>query len=160
MVFIHWEIIDEFDKEVVNWEWVCLLFLNNQSLCQVRDECGMFPLHYACYHNTPLWAIRFFVMIWPEAMEKFVTLADNSAGVIDSDVTMLEIACEVGVPDATISYLAQTTRQLHLPMPKWPAEILMEMNRNVALVESIYDQWYWCRYEDIFRSHKEGSCDK
>ena len=128
MVFIHWEILDEFDTKVVNWERVCLLFLNNQALCQVRDEWGMFPLHYACYCNAPLWAIKFFVRIWPEAMEKFVPLTDNYAGVIDSDCTMLEITCSFGVPDETISFLAQTTHQLHLPMPKWPAEILMEMN--------------------------------
>ena len=161
MVFVHWAIIDEFDKEFVNWERVCLLFHNNPSLCQVRDEHDMFPLHYACYRNAPLWAIKFFVRIWPEAMAKFVTLADNSAGVIDSDVTALEIACDVNAPDETISYLAATTRQLGLTIPKWPGEFLMEMNRNIDVVKTVTDEneWTWC--EHIFRPQKgDRSYDK
>ena len=112
------EILDEFDKEVINWQWVCLLFHANQALCRVRDEYGMFPLHYACYQNAPLYAIQFFVRIWCEAMKEVVPISNTSTGV-SNDWTALELACDVDAPLEVIHYLMQTTCHLGLDITNW-----------------------------------------
>ena len=89
MVFIQWAILHEFGKEEIDWEWVCLLFNTDRSLCRVRDDYGMFPLYYACYRNVLLLAIQFFVRIWCEAMKEVIPIRDNSTGV-SNDWTALE----------------------------------------------------------------------
>ena len=74
MESIQWDHLDVFDKEIINWQQVCMFFHNNQALCQVRDDWGMLPLHYACYQNAPLWAIKFFIRIWSEGMKEVVLI--------------------------------------------------------------------------------------
>ena len=71
MEFIQSKIPNEFNKEIINWQWVCMLFQNNQPLCWVRDDWGFFPLHYTCYQNAPLESIQFFIRIWPQAMGRW-----------------------------------------------------------------------------------------
>ena len=105
MVFAQWEICHEFDKEVIDWHWLCLLFHANQALCRVRDDNSMFPLHYACYQTAPLWAIQFFVRIWCEAMVEVVPISDTSTGV-SGDWTALELVCDADAPLEVINYLA------------------------------------------------------
>ena len=119
----------------------------------------MLPLHYACYWNAPLWAIQFFVRIWSEGMKEVVPIFDESTGVC-KDCTALEIACDASAPDEVISYLAQTTHQLGLPISNWPGESLMEMNQNINVVKTVSDksEWTWC--EHMFHPQKEGSYHK
>ena len=81
MVYIQREILAEFEKEVINWQRVCLLFNLDQGLCRVRDEYNMFPLHFACYQNAPLWAIKFFIRINPEILHERVLIIHTLSGV-------------------------------------------------------------------------------
>ena len=139
MVFVQWEIFHEFDKEVIDWQWVCLLFNRNQALCRVRDDYGMFPLHHACYWNAPLWAIQFFVRIWCEAMKEVVPISDTSTGV-SGDWTPLELACDADAPLEMIHYLTQTTCHLSLDITNWAGSIVMERNRNIDVVRSFFGE--------------------
>ena len=44
-VFVQWAFLNEFEKEVIDWQRVCMLFNANQALCRVRDDYSMYPLH-------------------------------------------------------------------------------------------------------------------
>ena len=132
-----------------------MFFQDNQALCQVRDVWGWSPLHCACYQNAPLGAIWCFIGIWPQAMGEVVTLHSPSTGVLDTDCTALEIVVDVSVPDEVISFLAQTTHQLHLQVSHWPLDILMDMNHNIDLVKTVLDEREWTKYEHLFCPQKE-----
>ena len=77
MVYLQWEIEEELDKELIDWQQVWQLFIANQALCRVRDEYGMHPLHLTCYTNVPLYAIEFFIRIWCEGMMEVVPILDT-----------------------------------------------------------------------------------
>ena len=146
MVYVQWQIHHELDKGVIDWEQVCLLFHANNDLCKVRDEYGMFPLHYACYHNAPLWAIQFFLRLWCMAMKEVVPIIETSTG-ISSDWTALELACDADALDEVINYLVQLTQYIGLPLTDWGGSILMERNQNIHLVKGYFHEWD-CQYKE------------
>jgi hypothetical protein len=65
MEYIQWALLDEFDKEVPNWERVCLLINACPNLCSMQLYTdGMLPLHVAIDFNAPLYVIKFLVEKW------------------------------------------------------------------------------------------------
>ena len=112
----------------------------------------MYPLHYACYRNAPLYAIQFFVRIWCEAIKEVVPISDTSTGVSD-DWSALELACDANAPLKVIDYLAQTTRHLSLDITNWAGSILMERNRNIDVVRSLFGDWDWPSLKDMYCPH-------
>ena len=149
MVYVQWQICHKFDKKVIDWEPVCLLFHANNDLCKVRDDYGMFPLHYACYHNAPLWAIQFFLRLWRMAMKKVVPIIETITGV-SSDWMALQLACDANAPDEVIDYLVQLTHYLSLRLTNWGGSILMERNRNIHLVKDYFHEWNWQHKESLY----------
>ena len=129
MVFVQWALLDEFEKEVINWEWVCMFINANPAVCRVRDDYRMYPLHDACYSNAPFHAIQFFVRTWCEALKEVPVFSNGSTGYfISNDWKALELACDANAPVEVIKFLADTTHGLGFSISNMAERILTERN--------------------------------
>jgi hypothetical protein len=99
MVYIQWALLDEFDKEVINWEHVCLLINACPNLCRVELYTnGMLPLHVAIYYNVPLYVIKFLVEKWDSPVWNCPKI---------DDWLPLHMACNANAPLEVLQYLLE-----------------------------------------------------
>ena len=73
----HCELNNEFCKEDINWEKVCMLLQDNPAICSERDDWDWYLLHFACYHNAPVSVIEKLVNIWPEGLNETVKMENE-----------------------------------------------------------------------------------
>ena len=102
MVYIQWALLDEFDKEVPNWERVCLLINACPNLCRVElYQNGMLPLHVAIAYNVPLYVIKVLVEKWDSPVMNCPKF---------DDWLPLHMACNANAPLEVLQYLLELSR--------------------------------------------------
>jgi hypothetical protein len=99
MEYIQWALLDEFDKEVPNWEHVCLLINACPNLCSMQLYTdGMLPLHVAIDFNAPLYVIKFLVEKWDSPVTNCPKF---------DDWLPLHMACDTNAPLEVLQYLLE-----------------------------------------------------
>ena len=157
MVWIQWALLDEFDKrpDVIDWKRVCMLVNAFPAVCRVKDEYGMYPLHFACYANAPLYVIQFFVRTWGDAL-KDDTVFDGY-GSIEDECSALNLACYADAPLEVIEYLVDQ-RPSGRGVNEEAQCIVYERKRELDVIRCVADEWPW--RESIYTPVNSPSLEK
>ena len=139
MVWVQWALLDEFDKrpDVIDWKRVCMLVNASPAVCRVEDEYGMYPLHFACYANAPLYVIQFLKRTWEEALLND-TLYDD-----ENKWSALILACEADAPLEVIEYLVRKV-PIGGRLNNEAERIVFERKRELDVLRCVADDWPEC----------------
>jgi hypothetical protein len=147
MVWVQWALLDEFEKEVIDWSRVCMLVNASPSVCRVKDEYGMYPLHFACYANAPLYVIQLLMRTWEDAIKEDIVYDGHTT--IYNEWGTLNLACDADAPLEVIQYLVDTTSRSGIPVTDEALRIVIERKRELNVVCCVAPEWPWseCIYD-------------
>ena len=90
----------------------------------------MYPLHFACYANAPLYVIQLLVRTWVGALEEDQFEHDS-----------IILACKADAPLEVIQYLVDNTS--HFPVNQEAQRIVIERKRELNVVRCVAPEWPW-----------------
>ena len=97
------------------------------AVCRIEDDYGMYPLHFACYANAPLYVIQHLERMWGDA------LWNDTVGDDENEWSALLLACEADAPLEVIVYLVdKVTIGGSLHNEAW--HIVFERKREMAVL--------------------------